>query len=639
QMLVKMSMSCIGLLLTILALVRADVLKTEDGKSTLSLEVVKNNGILLRLSQGHDTKLSAHIGKNLNLTEIHCNSINCSFTGVNEDIVLNVRALQNSFQLNWISPDSNITFNDCYDLNRTNLSWFGGPEVLVTQWPIEKLVLKNRPYISSKLDNGAVVERYWLNSKGGFVFVDHKVPLFVDQNNEEEDRVCFKSAIEPPFDRDQNNFTYIIAARTNSRDAHLYAVNNLLGKPATTPDVRMVKEPIWTTWGKYKADIDDSSVLEYLRNIYSHNFTKGQIEIDDKWEVCYGDQTFDLGNKFRNIKETVETIHSYGFRATLWTHPFVNSDCVTPVYEGSEHEYFVNSSTGNSITSWWNGNSSYVIDFTNDRAASWFLYRLLQLNKKYGIDGFKCDAGENDWLPEKPILDTSYGDAPNDFTTQYVKTCSRLGSLVEVRSAFRTQELSIFVRMLDKDSVWGNNNGLKALVQSLIQFNMIGYSYVLPDLVGGNGYNGVLPTPELLVRWTQANTFMPSLQFSYLPWELKSAPFNTTEIVRKYVDLHEKYSDVIIEAMVQTITKGTPTNPPIWWVDPTDPVALAVDDEFLLGDKILVAPILDEGAIFRNVYLPNGTWIDGNNGSVYRGRTTLRNYSAPIEVLPYFIRV
>lgn len=46
----------------------------------------------------------------------------------------------------------------------------------------------------------------------------------------------------------------------------------------------MIREPIWTTWGKYKADINDSSVRDFTTDIYRHNFT-GQIEIDDKWEV------------------------------------------------------------------------------------------------------------------------------------------------------------------------------------------------------------------------------------------------------------------------------------------------------------------------------------------------------------------
>jgi alpha-glucosidase (family GH31 glycosyl hydrolase) len=48
---------------------------------------------------------------------------------------------------------------------------------------------------------------------------------------------------------------------------------------------------------------------------------------------------------------------------------------------------------------------------------------------------------------------------------------------------------------------------------------MVGYPFVLPDMIGGNGYNNIRPDEEIFVRWLQANVFMPSLQFSYVPWD------------------------------------------------------------------------------------------------------------------------
>lgn len=49
--------------------------------------------------------------------------------------------------------------------------------------------------------------------------------------------------------------------------------------------------------------------------------------------------------------------------------------------------------------------------------------------------------------------------------------------------------------------------------------NMVGYPFVLPDMIGGNGYNNIRPDEEIFIRWLQANVFMPSLQFSYVPWD------------------------------------------------------------------------------------------------------------------------
>lgn len=56
--------------------------------------------------------------------------------------------------------------------------------------------------------------------------------------------------------------------------------------------------------------------------------------------------------------------------------------------------------------------------------------------------------------------------------------------------------------------------------------NMVGYPFVLPDMIGGNGYNNIRPDSEIFIRWLQANVFMPSLQFSYVPWDYLDGDIN-----------------------------------------------------------------------------------------------------------------
>jgi alpha-glucosidase len=62
--------------------------------------------------------------------------------------------------------------------------------------------------------------------------------------------------------------------------------------------------------------------------------------------------------------------------------------------------------------------------------------------------------------------------------------------------------------------------------------------------------------------------------------------------------------------------------------------------EFLLGDDIIAAPVLEQGQVKKDIYLPKGTWIDGNknNGVPIIGPTWIRGYDAPLSVLPYFVR-
>lgn len=99
---------------------------------------------------------------------------------------------------------------------------------------------------------------------------------------------------------------------------------------------------------------------------------------------------------------------------------------------------------------------------------------------------------------------------------------------------------------------------------------------VLPDMIGGNGYNNHPPNEEMLIRWLQANVFMPSLQFSYLPWDYNNA--TVTQICKTFTELHTSYGSLIEQRFSLAVSTGAPVNPPIWWIDPSDATAQVIDD-------------------------------------------------------------
>lgn len=175
---------------------------------------------------------------------------------------------------------------------------------------------------------------------------------------------------------------------------------------------------------------------------------------------------------------------------------------------------------------------------------------------------------------QDPILNATVHEHPNAITKAYVRTVARLGPIVEVRAAQGTQDLPIFLRFIDKDSRWTFNNGLPTLITTLLNFNLAGYSFVLPDMVGGNGYIE-LPTEELFIRWLQINVFIPSIQFSYVPWDFSD---KVIEISKKFTALHSQYTPEIIKALENNVATGEPANPPIWFLDPFDKTAFAIND-------------------------------------------------------------
>ncbi|KAJ4441066.1 hypothetical protein ANN_10916 [Periplaneta americana] len=178
-------------------------------------------------------------------------------------------------------------------------------------------------------------------------------------------------------------------------------------------------------------------------------------------------------------------------------------------------------------------------------------------NVEYNFDDFKYDAGEAGFLPGSPETVASISDQ----------------KAAEVRVVYRNQGEPIFARMSDKKSTWDTGSGLKSLVTTLLAMNMVGYSFVMPDMVGGNGY-GNFPDKELFIRWLQANTFMPTIQFSFAPWDYDD---ETVEIAKKFTSLHYQYSDKILELARKKVADGTPINLPLWWLDPTDEETLTID--------------------------------------------------------------
>ncbi|KAI4463778.1 glycosidase family 31 [Holotrichia oblita] len=622
-----------GLLLCI----QAQSISMQKDEVSISVQYA-DNSLNLVFSHNEEQKLQAQIGLEANLENIlECNGVdNClQFDDIRLHITSNI---ENGFTILWTTTNTTLTFRDCFSLDSDNTNWFGGPERYDQYWPIEKLTLTNFPNVPHEDQWGAIVEPYWLNSKGAYIFVDERVPLFIDQNtNDTDDSVCFVAKIETPYPSSRSRIllNYTISAGANAREGHLHAVQHFLGKPSGHPANALIEKPIWSTWARYKTEINDALLIQFANEIIENGFS-GQFEIDDYWETCYGSLTF-RSPEFDDIDNTVQTIKNMGFTVALWTHPFVNIDCnYTQI--GIDNDFFAKNEMGSILTSWWNSGTdeALLLDFTNAEAREWFVYRLQNLRNNHGFDTYKFDAGETSWAPQTPNL---YGDVeklPSSMTAEYVRACAIFGDYIEVRAGWGTQDLPVFVRMIDKDSRWGLNNGLRSLVTTLLQMNMNGYTMVLPDMVGGNGYEDERPSAEMFIRWLQANTFMPNIQFSYVPWDFDDD--TVIELSRKFVELHAQYADEIIKAMEKSISDGYPVNPPVWWVDPTNSEALIQDTEYMLGEDILVAPVLEEGAVTRDIYLPSGTWEDGNTGEIYEGGQTLTDYEAPLEVLPYFIR-
>ena len=486
-----------------------------------------------------------------------------------------------------------------------NSTWYGIGERIYQTWLVNEANVTMVPFttydIAQGKENksyGGVIEPYLIGSNGFGILIDRKNPISMSINNPIEGRLCFQipSHRERPKRTSLLQFTACMAQ--NVVEVQKYMIGNFFKKAGKVPDTRMLISPIWSTWAKYKADITQDKVMQFANEINKYKMPISQLEIDDKYSTRYGDFDFDPV-KFKNPKKMIEDLHAMGMRVTIWVYPFANLDSKA-LKEGSHYWVQVDHVPG--IVLWWNGLGA-ILDMTNTEGVFWFKKRLKYFKDTYGLDGFKFDAGEVRYLPKLYTFNKTL-DNINFFTSKYVKLATSFGNLGEVRVGYGNQDCAVFARLLDRTSKWGIDNGLKSVVTATLTFGILGYPFVLPDMVGGNAYIG-LPDKELYIRWTQLNAFLPSIQFSLAPWDYDN---ETVSHIKAALEVRKNISNDILKFADVAAKDNYPIIRPLWWLAPEDKNALINDSEFLVGDMYLVAPVLEKGAKELNVFLINGKW-------------------------------
>ncbi len=509
-----------------------------------------------------------------------------------------------------------------YRLNSSGL-WYGGGFQGYRDaqiFPLNKAHIRKDGFLSNGNTQGTPA---WFATKGVGIWI--RTPHDFRYSINDGDNGLFN--VEMPG---VSSLTYDILIGKNIREV-VDRINRQIGWPGTTPPADYFRLPIYTTWVEHKTSVSQQKVIEFAKAIRSNKLPCGVIEIDDKWESRYGDMTFDSA-KFPDPKAMNDELHGMGMKVTLWVHPFVNADSETYANPRYQALLLTDLSGRPGLMKWWQGVAA-VWDMSNPKTAAEFRSRLERLQKQYGFDGFKFDGGDINLLPQDL---QSYGHITAfEYPDIYNRETAAHFGWEETRVGVYSQPLGVVQRLIDKHSVWGLENGLAAIVPEAITVSMRGFSYVMPDMVGGNEYDGDKATKEMLVRWAQASALMPLLQFSIGPWHFDE---ETVRLCREASELHVKLAPYIIELANAVPRTGQPILRPLWYNSPDDTNAQAIMDEFMIGTDVVTAPVMKQGATSRDIYLPAGQWRDHKTSKAYEGGQWLRNFSAPLDTLPVFVR-
>ncbi|MEJ7736815.1 MAG: glycoside hydrolase family 31 protein [Chitinophagaceae bacterium] len=420
--------------------------------------------------------------------------------------------------------------------------------------------------------------------------------------------------------------------------AYQYGSAHFFPSSGRWPDSLLVTAPQYNLWIELQYNPNQKDVLDYAEKVLQNGLPAGVLMIDDNWFNYYGEFDFDKA-KFPAAKEAIAQLHAKGFKVMLWICPFITPDS-KEFRELLAKKYLLFENEGDEkrewkearkplLINWWNGYSA-CLDLTNPGARQWLMNKLHFLQKEYGVDGFKLDAGDPYFYNNKNLV--SYKKvSPNDHCTEWAKIGLQF-PLNEYRAMWKMGGEPLVQRLADKSHSWED---LQTLIPNTVVQQLLGYTFTCPDMIGGGNFTSFLPgskiNQKLIVRSAQVHALMPMMQFSVAPWRILDSVH--LQAVNEAVKLRQAILPYIMAVLRRGAKRGEPALRPLSYNYP-DKGCESIKDQFMLGDAILVAPVVTENDE-RTVVLPPGDWYYQNKK--WKGGRT-HNIKVALNELPVFIK-
>ncbi len=331
--------------------------------------------------------------------------------------------------------------------------------------------------------------------------------------------------------------------------------------------------------------------------------------------------------------------------------------------------YLVMTDRGNANHMTWMGNTIFF-DATNPGAQEFIWERCRENYYKKGIRCFWLDEAEPEYGPYD-FDNYRYYEGPALQCTNYYPVGYAKGFYEGLRKEGETDIMSLvrcawagsqkYGVLTWSGDIYSSFRSMREQLQAGLNMGMAGIPWWTSDIggfVGGNIQDKHFQ--ELLVRWFAWGAFCPVFRMhgERSPWyereqeyingvrQLTSGQDNEVwsfgednyEILKKYLFIREKLRPYIRECMKAASEKGAPVMRPLFFDFPEDEKCWEVEDTYMFGPDILVAPVMEEGARERTLYLPAGCqWTDANTKKVYEGGAQI-TVPAPLDIIPVMIR-
>jgi alpha-glucosidase len=485
------------------------------------------------------------------------------------------------------------------------------------------------------------------------LFLDNTTRTYFDMGKTDPARITFGAA------SGELNYYVFTGGRERTPKNVLRDYTDLTGR---TP-----LPPIWALGNQQSrwSYTPESKVREVARGFRASRVPADVIYLDIDYMDGYRVFTWDK-SRFPDPVKLISDLRRDGFRVVVIIDPGIKADPNYYAYQqGQAGGHFVKTSDGKELNaSVWPGVCAFP-DFTDPKAREWF-GSLYQKNLDEGIAGFWNDMNEpgvflSEATPKPdiyhhpmktfPVSARHAGDGEAGTHARYHNVYgmqmarSTFEGLQKLRPDARPFVLTRagYAGIQRFSAIWTGDNvaswdHLRLSIPMLLNLGVSGVALIGSDVGGFSGN----PSPELYTRWLQAAALTPFLRShsenGSNPHEPYAFAKEFTDINRASVELRYRLLPYLYSLFHEHTVTGAPVMRPLWFEYPNDDRAYLVEDQYLVGRDLLVAPVVTEGVLKRRVYFPKGdNWVDWWTGQTYEGGKDAE-VAAPLDRLPLFVR-
>lgn len=474
-----------------------------------------------------------------------------------------------------------------------------------------------------------------LKEKGVYgIFFDNHNKTYFDLGKESEDYYVFGA--------DRGNLDYYFIAGKSLKEV-LKGYTDLTG--------RAPMQQLWTLgfhqsrWG-YGSEEEIRGIAREMRK---HDLPCDCIHFDIDYMDHYKVFTWNQ-ETYKDGRKVLSDFKKMGIKAVAIIDPGVKVEKDYDVYEeGIKEGYFARTPDGEVyVNEVWPGDAVYP-DFGNPRVRSWWAEKQKFLIDM-GVAGVWNDMNEpasfrgplpddvvftdEDLLASHLEMHNIYGHNMAKAAYEGWKKYSGKRPFVITRACYSGSQKYTTGWTGDNHSIWSH---IRMAIPQLCNLGLSGLGFIGTD-VGGFGSDC---TPELFARWIQLGCFSPFFRDHCAKGCREQEPWQFGEevlaISRKYINLRYELLPYLYDLMRECELTGTPMMRPLVLEFEKDENVKNRNDEFMLGDRLLISPVVEQGAREKLVYLPEGTWYDYWTGEEKEGEQFfVRN--APLDVCPIYVK-